>query len=508
MKQIKWIGAGMIACIMMYACYEDKGNYDYLKLPETRIDVAGIQESYSISRFDNLSIRPKVYYKGELVNADNPQFPELKFIWTAYQAGYDYPVVDGDTLAKQINLNLDVSLSEITWTFLFTVYNATTDVKEFAKFSVKVNASLSEGWMVLYERDGTTDVGLIVNEAIAPAVQRDRAVLDIYSASNTPMLGKPVAIQHAISGTPYEVFVVSDQDMSRVSPLTFQTTATYEDLFWAAPTVRRLQFFSAFSTRRELLLNDNKIHIVSFMTMGSNRTSVFLSDPFLGSYGTLAPWAATSIASNYEGAFYDQTKKAFVFIASYGTEVTSFPDQSTEMAFDCNNVGKEFIMSDYGRNRYEYVVTKDNSNKYYLLLANFIGDRDRIGVGQYPMDICPDISKLTAVAAGYKGEIFYYSTDNKVYQFDYMGNTVSDRWSAPAGETITAVVLQKFYYGELSNRPINDCEVIYIATYNESTKNGTVYQLWVDPSSGAIKKETEKSYTGFGKVKTMAWKRT
>jgi hypothetical protein len=512
MNIIKYISIGLWSSLVLFSCYEDKGNYDYHQLDAVVIDTTGlgIQGSYSISRFDTLSIKPKVYYNGELVNTENPQFPELAFSWTMYQQGYDYPVYDGDTLSTRIEFEEQITQAEINWELLFTVLNTHTRVKEFMKFSVKVNASLSEGWMVLYERDGATDVGLIVSKEIAPNVLNERVLLDIYSASNAGALeGQPVNLVYSMPVQPYEVFVVSDRDVARVSPITFVATARFHDgLFWSTPPTARPSFFSAFSTRCELLLNDNKIHIVSYMTMGSNRTNAFLGDPCIGSYGTLAGWAATSISSSYEGVFYDQTNKRFVYIPSSGSEVTRFPAQHSLAAFDCDNVGKTFVLADFGRNRYEYVVTKDEANHYYLLLANFTGDRDKVGVGEFLMDECPDIANISSVTAGYKGEIFYYAAGARVYLYDYrLTNTARSVWTAPAGETVTSITLQKYYYGEASNLPVNDCEIIYIATYNESTRNGTVYQLPVNPSNGEMDTSQQKAYTGFGKVKTMGWKR-
>ena len=80
-------------------------------------------------------------------------------------------------------------------------------------------------------------------------------------------------------------------------------------------------------------------------------------------------------------------------------------------------------------------------------------------------------------------------------------------WEAPDGETVTCVRLQKYQgTGLMVKVPVNDCEILYIATYNESTGNGTVYQLKVNPSSGAVDKSSQKEFSGFGKIKDMGWK--
>lgn len=48
---------------MMSSCYDDKGNYDYIKLDEVVIDTtgSGILSAYSLARYERLTIEPKVF---------------------------------------------------------------------------------------------------------------------------------------------------------------------------------------------------------------------------------------------------------------------------------------------------------------------------------------------------------------------------------------------------------------------------------------------------------------
>ena len=112
------------------------------------------------------------------------------------------------------------------------------------------------------------------------------------------------------------------------------------------------------------------------------------------------------------------------------------------------------------------------------------------------------------MTAGYKGEIFYYASGNTLYLLDYKSvpAKATPVWTAPAGTEITCVRLQKYLYGASGNKPVNDCEVIYIATADIAGEGG-VYQLRVDPSSGVVDKSSEKSYDGFGRVMDMGWKK-
>lgn len=57
---------------MMSSCYDDKGNYDYIKLDEVVIDTtgSGILSAYSLARYERLTIEPKVFFNGQEVNDD------------------------------------------------------------------------------------------------------------------------------------------------------------------------------------------------------------------------------------------------------------------------------------------------------------------------------------------------------------------------------------------------------------------------------------------------------
>lgn len=516
MNVLKYIVLVVVACSGLWACYDDKGNYDYRELDKIVIDSTGgtVQSSYSIARLDVLDIPLKVYYNGELVNGAEERFPDLEFNWVVYQQGVETPIAERDTIAGGIALKQPIELAEKDWELVFTVLDKKTDAREFMKFDLKVNVALSEGWMVVYERDGKTDVGLIVNKLIAPNVTKERTWVDIYSAFNgVPLDGKPVRVLYSVSTQPIAaVMVVTDKDMVALDPLSFKVLHSFNDLFWTAPSVKAPNSYTAFFNKRELVINDGKVHTVNFSSYGSNRTSQFFGVPCTGDYGELADWCANMI-SGYSGIVYDQTNQCFKCVESGQTTVTGLPVQSTDIAFDCNDVGLELVMSDYGRNDCEYVLMKDARDHYYLLVADFctFATRNMIGVGKYDMVNCGGLALgISSVTVGYKGEIFYYAAGDGVYLYDYKSsNSTGDPvWTAPEGEVVTCVRLQKYYQGTqmMANIPPNDCEVLYIATYNEKEGKGTVYQLKVNPSNGVVDKSSEKPFYGFGKVKDMGWK--
>lgn len=494
---------------VIVSCAKDKGNYDYKTLDDVAIDLNGVPTSYSVVRFDDINIAPKITYKGEAVDLAKPQFPELKFTWEMYPTGRE--VVERHTLSETPVLNVQLNQRELPWEVLYTITNTNTGVKTFAKFTVNITSVLAEGWLVLYERDGNTDVGLITNNEIAKNQVAEKLFLDIYSASNGgPMKGSPMSIQYSYANlAARKLYVQSSQELSMVNLSSFGKVFDFNDgLFWSKPAVVAPLLFQATEARKEWLINNNRVHTIDYTTLVQGNRA--FSDPLSGSYGTLAPWMATSPAP-LDAVLYDQTNKKFLKIILRGSEVIPFTTPQSTAVFDVNNVGMEFLMGDMGWGNLEYLVMKDNVGKHWLLSAYFKGgDVANIGRGKYDMSACPEIANISGVTAGYLGEILYYSANSSLYQFKYTQGATEKLWTAPAGEMITNISLQKYYN---SNRaagalydPKNLCKILYIATYNEATKIGTVYQMGVNETSGAILSGTEKKYTGFGKIKDMAWK--
>jgi hypothetical protein len=499
---------------MMVSCSKDKGNYDYTILDPVAIDVTGVPAAYALLRFEYLDIKPVVTYKGQVVNAANPQFPELSFSWEMYPTQAYKDIKEKYTLGNTLNLHYQMTEKEITWEVLFTVTNTNTGVKTFAKFNSTVTPALAEGWMVLYEKNGNSDVGIITNNEISKAATTEKLFLDLYEASNgSPLAGTPGSIIYTKSGFPtlVSLYIQTNKDVANVNTNTFQKIGTAnKGIFWNPPATISPSFIGTIEARKDFMINNNKLHQIDYTTIAHGDRA--FGDALGGTYGTLAPWIPYSLAPAFDAIVYDQTNKKFLKVVTRGAEVVPIATtQNVNSPFDVNNVGLDFVMADMGWNNWEHIVMKNNAGKFYLLTANFKeGETALIGKGKYDMSNCPEIAAINSVTAGVYGEIFYYSANNHLYQFKYTPGITDQLWTAPASETITNIALQKYMNTNRASGvlydPKNFCKILYVATYNESTKIGSVYQMEVNVTNGAIIPGTEKKYTGFGKVKAMAWK--
>ncbi|MDR6339518.1 hypothetical protein HNQ91_002569 [Filimonas zeae] len=511
MNKLKYVTGLVVLFCFMQGCYKDKGNYDYQAIGKVVIDttVNNIRTDYAIYRNDTLRISPDVYFNGTLVTDEKTVADKLSFTWVIFQATTGGNVYSRDTLSHVIKLNEPVTKQGGKWIVHLTVKELATQVETYVRFNVDVSETLSDGWMVLYEKDGATDVGIIVDDRSKKGVVTPRLFLDLMKSSNGAALaGKPVALVHSTAAlTSGEVMVTSEHDMVGVDKSSFGTLYQFADLFWTPPAGQSLKAMVVNPTRKELAINNNRIHTANYASVGTFRTNK-LGPAIPGVYGELEKWSAVFYGASYDAVVYDKTNKKFKQIPVNGTSVVDFPAQATGTKFEPSNVGLDMKADDWGASFCHYSIMSNSTNAY-LLISNFYNAAPAaVGVNKIDMTACPGVNAVTTLASAYAGQYLLYGSNSNVYLYKYNSGAVAEAaWSAPAGETVTCVRLQKFFHLAFMNAiiPLPN-QVVYIATWNEATKTGKVYSYPIDPSNGSIDKAAERVTEGYGKVKDMSYK--
>lgn len=511
MKKINYIIAVILLFTVVQGCYKDKGNYDYTSLAGIVIDTTGgnFLPQYAVYRYDTLTLNPKVYLNGTLVTDEKPVADKLSFTWVIFQATVGGVINTRDTLSHSILLNAPITKAAGKWIVHLTVKDLATQVETYQRFSVDVSEVLSDGWMVFYERDGKSDVGVIVDDRSKKGVLKPRQFLDIIKSSNGEALdGKPVGLVHSISPlSGAEVLIASEHDYVAADKSSFVKLFLFDDMFWTPPAKKAMKAVVGNYLRKEMVINDNKVHSANFTSSGSYRTNK-LGPAMNGTYGELESWAPVYYGASYDAVVYDKTNKKFMYVPLNGTSVTDFPVQAGTAQYAPSNVGLEFKASDWGLTNYEYSIMGDNSNTY-LLISNFSGAPNAVGLRKINMAGSPGAASASTVASALAGQYILYGSGANVYLFKYNSGAAAElAWTAPAGETVTCVRLQKFYYPVFASAAILPLpnQVVYIATWNEAAKTGKVYSYTIDPSNGSINKASERVTEGYGKIKDMSYK--
>lgn len=507
----------LIVSFLLGSCYEDKGNYDYQELDKVVIDTTGlgIQSTYVLERYDVLELNPKVYFNGKLLETE-ADAPELSYVWTLYvganSPNSDYTV---DTLSHTIHLKEAIKRAADTYYVQLTITNSKDHTQQYFRVTCNIEESITAGWMMLYEPandPGTSDIGLVVNPWVKKNIIKDREFFDLYKASNgTHLEGLPNRVLHTcVAMAEDEVVLVTDKNMVGLNQGTLAKTLDFGDFFYEKPTTTQPSYYGACGVayRGEMIINEGKVY-TTYYTSGLSRNS-FFGISYGGDHGELAPWGSDVHGNKYEVLVYDQTNECFKCVNKNTVKFASFTAQDPEAAFDVNHVGAKLLMGDWGRSFYDYFLMKKDQN-YYLGIANFMTSSSgttNIGQGWFDISSSPEIAQATSMAAAYLGEYVLYGAGSKVYNLKYRSSPLAEvLWSGSDAETVTCVRLQKYYYQSLFLAIMpNPNAILHVATWNETTKEGKLYQFQINPANGAILGEP-RVYTVPGKIKDMAWKK-
>ena len=537
-----YISILVLMTMMMGACYEDEGNYDYHELDEVAIDTVGanIQPQYSIMRFDTLRLQPNVYFNGKLVG--NSDDVPLDYLWTIYSAttGVGANQVT-DTLSKERNLEAVISRTGGNYLVQLVVTNRNDGIRQFFRLPIAVSEVFDGGWMVFYERadqPGYSDLALVYNPWTKLNANYNRYYTNLYETTNGHLLpGHPIrcfdiAVSLA-SGNNY-VGLCTDKTLVGVSENGIEKALDFND---EAPSIEAPTWYGQHGSgvmsgqSSEVLINDNHVYTNTYSYSATEgRNTRFGVPKFDEGIGQLAAWnAEVPNTLNYGIVVYDQTYQCFRYAAYNEPQLETFAEQNLSVAaFDINHTGMTLLMGDWGRGAsmgvnlrpYDYLLMQNTRTNeggaqgYYLAVANFATTTPsdaNIGVALYPLDdLCPDIDKATTLAVSHVGSFVYYGAGRTLYNFAYDSRqAATPLWQAPSeDETITCVRIMKYYHGTIYGYglvPRSD-NLVHIATWNEKTRQGHLYQYLINPASGILNTEQCYEYPIPGRVKDMAWK--
>lgn len=486
--------------LVFTGCYKDKGNYSYADLPAFSVDTAGFQMNYLKLQLDELTIDPPLAYSGEP--------GDLLYSWKIYTNG-DAPGTSRDRPVEEIStakvLTYIINQKPGIYTLEFVATNRITQEKAMERFKLTVTNALSEGWMILHEKEGVSDIDFLMTPELLPALAGDELVRNIYSELNNgqKIIGNPLQVvnckmKRTATRTDNLVYVVTDNSLMRLSGDDFTLLQENESLFFLPPAVFKPQRYTVpagFYAFYEMLINDGGLHQI--LTGYGDNNGQF-SSRVTGDY-VASPYVPQNPPS-LTAAIYDEKKGRFLSLGFVASEVTPYPPAAGGTLFDLNTINKTLLYLEGGFNNNDYCVFKDrNGEDRYLYIVRFSqANAGTPAIGLYNMSGAVNIANATAYAIGNRGNVFYYAADNVIYFYDYSGsNTSRIEHQFPVGEKITSMKLFKKTGHTLNGK------LLFVATYNEGSGEGKVYQFSVNEVNGVIDGATPKAFTGFGKIADM-----
>ena len=142
--------------VLVSACYDDKGNYDYHEISEVKIE--GLEESFSkISYQDVLHLEPVVTASGGE--------SEFDYLWTLNLLKDDNITSERlkiklDTIGYDRVLDFPVNIKQGYYDLVLRVTNKSNQLATFRVMSLSVVTKFSEGFYLLKDMGNSTDIDL------------------------------------------------------------------------------------------------------------------------------------------------------------------------------------------------------------------------------------------------------------------------------------------------------------------------------------------------------------
>ncbi len=478
----------------MGACFEDKGNYDYKELPV--VGITNIEEKYGISQFDTLRITPHLIL-------EQGSEGDYDYLWRIWSSSGLSPFT---TMSEKLELEYWVSELPGSYNINLTVTERSTGLQESYDMSLTVSGIITEGWMVLHEKDGKTDFDLITDRFFVNRIlDKDVRHRNVYEMTHgEPFPGKIVKLGSFWFPLKHWVYLFTENGGIRLSGGTMQTAADLSSLFLEGGDNLQpagygfIYYWNSQGRGAEVLISNGHFYINPWW--GSTFVEPVCQN---GLTYHAAPFVARKMRWSFVSVIYDELQARFLQVNSQVMQVNTFPSNSTGV-FDVNNMNADMCFLETGFNGYEYAVMKNRTTgEYSLCLLDFTSEENNFAKQQYSMADWPGVDRAINYAVGARGNVFYYCTSEAVYMSNMDNKPAKECLTVPADEKITSMrLLKPNEHGYLTNHPY-DSKVLIVGTWNETTQEGKVYMYYVNETDGVIDMDSMKVFDGFGKILDM-----
>lgn len=422
MKTKLHIFIATLVATLCYACYDDKGNYDYTDLKTT--EISGIDKEYlRISFKDTLFITPDI----------QPADAHYEFIWTINQA-YDRMPSHGkfviDTISTEKNLVYAIAKPTGTYDINLKVINQDNGDATFYNTTLVAQTEFTSGFYVLKEAEGNTEVDLHL-----PSNETVNNLL-VKSLGN-PLAGKPTSMGVIFE---YSFIDPATNDYIKPAPMVLTVCSGKEAYIF------NLQDMSVVFSHENMFYGGAPENETPYYIYPNTYCIAYISDQGVYSNYQVASWDMYSagkfgvpnvidgnckpniniIQDGNNTYLFDELNHRFLtfnFNAMY--ETFSNKDESgTELPDSPNNIPADYELAFFGHNtiggNYGYALFKDNKSarKHYLYTLHF-------GTAYNPIEKVEEINSslqlnkanLYAINEN-DARLLYYVTDNQLYRYE------------------------------------------------------------------------------------------
>ena len=147
----------LMTLFLVSACYEDKGNYDYLPLHRVIVEV---ENNYGIKRPEtaiDYTITPKV-----TLSDGSTDLSDVQFLWRCNTLTNQFP---GDTISMEQNvtLHIDPESEDFSYNYYMRLYvtDRQSGVTDMYPVNLTIVKPYEYSWIVLHDTDNHAEVGSV-----------------------------------------------------------------------------------------------------------------------------------------------------------------------------------------------------------------------------------------------------------------------------------------------------------------------------------------------------------
>lgn len=458
------------------------------------------------------SIKAQIHIPGQTEPYDTAAY---SYVWTSLQ--------NRDTLSKRHFLTIkDFEKQAPTLiSCLLTVTEKKTGIQKMATTNVFVTTATREGWVLLGDRSGTAQLGLLSYTA-----QGYKKFTDLSSELNIniPLTGKPISINSIGSDLPYGLSlyqwmgITTDQQITILNSMNFgvdQKISAYLNQLMPPSQAAPVKFIqsggSAFVGTRGSDVYHFSFFMMSYFGFLSNKKLNTYPPGVPGSPSFIASanhtFAGTTMNSEQNRILYDEDSCEFVRAQIQGNAFVNgiFPLQLpfSKKGFQLKAIHSKLggIESVNQEDIYAFLYNPTTKEGYML---EFLSNAVLKKVSAIQPNDAIDIAASPFIEIDYNTGYLIYTKGNEVKAYDYkIGQTLS--LLNFGQESISLLKMERYVPG--SSRAVGRMAVydqlyrrLVVCTYDPSNPDNTgIFRLYQIPlGHQAPLKEVEE--TGFPKI--------
>lgn len=490
LKNIKiQITIALVFGALLWSCSEDLGNYDYETINQVQFE--GIETHYTALLGEPFEIIPTVNYTLD-ANADESRYD---YEWVAYRE-FALPADQRWDLATTKNLQLEaLTLAPDDYNVRYRITDKETGVQWGTSFKLKVESSISEGWMIMNDVNGQARLDMI-----SKISGEYKPIYDVlaYTGSSLTLKGAPVSVYcYAYDPQFYGIYVTTEETgTTKIDPNSFdwkiENYLSFEMLS-NVPTNFGADFIERTGGYESVMYKDGNFYY--YLRVYSYRYGIPINivDGEVEAFKA-APFVGAVTAASTTNVYYDVEGKRFLRQPWAAQKCSVMPKGTL---FDYNT-GKDLLYmegTDYNGGEVFAILQDPADSKLYLARLKSV----RAGVTQVyyeeiPSAIAADMANGKNFTIHPEFGYIFYNVGSKIYEYDF-GLKQTKLMKDMGQEEVTLMKFQK-------SSPFT--KQLFVGTYDAASANGTMTLYTVPPVNGDI--VPGDSYTGFGKIVSASYR--